>query len=124
MSTLLLGMSSRTTETGLVWQLMKKITIDPEVQGAVLEKSQGLPVRREVVLKAARDKWGWGGAESVDLEAISRIMDEAVCQPQFRDQRAVITMAENAIQEIYAGKKPLSMGLHKLQKEVNAYLQR
>ena len=125
-NTLLLGMSSRTTETGLAWQLMKKISMDPEVQGAILEKSQGLPVRREVVLKAARAKWGWGsaGAESVDLEAISQIMDEAVCHPKFRDQRAVITMAENAIQEIYAGKRPLSMGLHKLQKEVNAYLQR
>lgn len=125
-STLLIAMSERTAEPGLAWQLMKKISMDPEVQQAVLEKSQGLPVRREVVLSAARAKWGWGsaGSESVDLEAISRVMDEAISHPKFRDHWAAIIIAENAIQEIYAGKRPLSMGLRKLQKEVNAYLQR
>ncbi|MBQ7496322.1 MAG: hypothetical protein IJU00_00545 [Selenomonas sp.] len=83
-------------------------------------------MRREVVLSAAKAQWGWGsaGSESVDLEAISRVMDEAIGHPKFRDHWAAIIIAENAIQEIYAGKRPLSMGLHKLQKEVNAYLQR
>ena len=125
-STLLLAMSDRTAETGLAWQLMKKITMDPEVQRTVLEKSQGLPVRREVVLKAAKARWGWGasGSESVNLDAVSSIMDEAVSHPKFRDHESVIMMAENAIQKIYAEDRSLSNSLHKLQKEVNAYMQR
>ena len=51
-------------------------------------------------------------------------MDEAVSHPKFRDHESVIMMAENAIQKIYAEDRSLSNSLHKLQKEVNAYMQR
>ena len=121
--TLLLAMSDRTAEPGLAWQFMKKISMDPKVQMTILEKSQGLPVRREVVLKAASAQ-GTVDSESVDLEAVSSIMEEAVSTPKFRGYEAAMLMAENAIQEIYGGKVPLGNGLHRLQKEINAFLQR
>ncbi|MBQ7496323.1 MAG: hypothetical protein IJU00_00550, partial [Selenomonas sp.] len=42
-STLLIAMSERTAEPGLAWQLMKKISMDPEVQQAVLENPRAFP---------------------------------------------------------------------------------
>jgi multiple sugar transport system substrate-binding protein len=51
-------------------------------------------------------------------------MEEAVSTPKFRGHDAAVLMAENAIQEIYGGKVPLGNGLHRLQKEINAFLQR
>jgi multiple sugar transport system substrate-binding protein len=89
-----------------------------------MEKSQGLSVRRDVVLKAAWNERGRADSESIDLQAVSQVMEGAISPPKFRDYKAAIILAENAIQDIYAGKVPLSNGLHKLQKEVNAYLQR
>ena len=123
--TMLVAMSERTAEPGLAWQFMKKLSMDKDVQMTILEKSQGFPVRREVVLEAAeRDKAEADSPDYVDLEAVSAIMDEAVGVPKFRDHAAAVIMADNGIQEILAGKVPLSNGLHKLQKEINAFLQR
>jgi multiple sugar transport system substrate-binding protein len=122
--TLLIAMSNRTAEPGLAWQFIKKISMDPEVQMLLMEKSQGLSVRRDVVLKAAWNERGRADSESIDLQAVSQVMEGAISPPKFRDYKAAIILAENAIQDIYAGKVPLSNGLHKLQKEVNAYLQR
>ena len=120
-----MAMSDRTAEPGLAWQFMKKLSMDKDVQMTILEKSQGFPVRREVVLEAAeRDKAEADSPDYVDLEAVSAIMDEAVGVPKFRDHAAAVIMADNGIQEILAGKVPLSNGLHKLQKEINAFLQR
>ena len=122
--TLLIAMSNRTAEPGLAWQFIKKISMDSEVQMLLMEKSQGLSVRRDVVLKAAWNERGRADSESIDLQAVSQVMEGAINPPKFRDYKAAIILAENAIQDIYAGKVPLSNGLHKLQKEVNAYLQR
>ena len=126
-STLLLAMSNRTSEPGLAWQLMKKLCMDPGVQMSILEKSQGLPVRREVVLQAAaKDQAGGNGAGmySMDLAAVSSIMEEAVPTPTLPDQETAMMMAERSMQEILSGEVSVANALHKLQKDVNAYLQR
>ena len=123
--TLLLGMSGRTSNGALAWEFMREASTDPEIQRLILDKSQGLPVRRQVVQEAAREEALAGGGESgMDLAEVSDIMDEAVSPPKFRDREAAILMADNEIQRILQGKEAVGGALHRLQKEINAYLQR
>lgn len=125
-STLLFGMSARTEHVQLAWDFLKVLSTDKEIQHLILEKSQGLPVRREVVLEAAAAEWQESvqAGGSLDLATISSIMDEAVSPPKFRGYGEAMLFADNEIQHILAGSTAVSGALHKLQKDVNAYLQR
>ena len=123
--TLLLAMSGRTDHASLAWEFLREVSTDPEIQALVLSKSQGLPVRREVVQGAAGAEAMEGEGETgIDMAAVSDIMEEAVSQPKFRDHGAAILMADNEIRRILQGTEAVGGTLHRLQKEINAYLQR
>ena len=82
-------------------------------------------MRREVVQGAAGAEAMEGEGETgIDMAAVSDIMEEAVSQPKFRDHGAAILMADNEIRRILQGTEAVGGTLHRLQKEINAYLQR
>ena len=119
LDTLLVGMSVRTRMPELSWDFMKKLCYDAELQERILQNSQGLPVRRDVVLSA---KAQTDGAD-MDIAAISEVMDEAVMPPKFKGYRAAMLYADTELAKIINGTIPFNNSLNKLQKEINAMLQ-
>ena len=126
LDTLLVSMSARTRHPELAWRFMKKLCYDEEIQACVLQDSQGLPVRRDVVLSGkAHDIFRKQAAnvEDMDMATISEVMDEAVMPPKFKSYNAALLYADTEIKKIINGTIPFNNSLNKLQKEVNAMLQ-
>jgi len=126
LNTLLVGMSARTENKNLAWELMKKISYDEKVQQMILKKSQALPVRRDVIT-ALRSKeifsWESEGSDAMTAEEISAAMDKSIMPIKFKNYDAVMLYADSEIKKIIKGEKTFDNSLNKLQKEVNALLQ-
>lgn len=126
LDSLLVGMSARTRMPKIAWDFMKKLCYDPEIQTLILQKSQGMPVRRDVLLSqggmdAFRRATEGGG--NMDILAISEVMDGAVMPPKFKGYRAAMLYADTELTKIINGTISFNNALNKLQKEVNAMLQ-
>ena len=126
LNTLLVGMSARTENKNLAWELMKKISYDEKVQQMILKKSQALPVRRDVIT-ALRSKeifsWESEGSDAMTAEEISAAMDKSIMPIKFENYKSVMLYADSEIKKIIKGEKAFDNSLNKLQKEVNALLQ-
>ena len=126
LGTLLVGISSRTSQKELAWEFLRKLCFDYGQQQFLLEESQGLSPRRDVMnSKEAeevleRDMLGQG---SMDIGTVSDVMEESETAPRFPRYEGAMMLADNEIRKILNGSVPFHNALSKLQKEVNAYLQ-
>lgn len=126
MDTLLIGMSARTQEKDLAWALLKKFCYDEATQQMILQKSQALPVRRDVIISSeAQEIFSWEGNETAAITPadISDAMDEAIMPFKFKNYKAAMLYADTELTKIIDGVVPLNNALNKLQKEINARLQ-
>mgnify|MGYP002623390215 CR=1 FL=1 len=126
LNTLLVGMSARTKNKILAWELMKNICYDKVTQQMILKKSQALPVRRDVVISSeAQEIFSWDLAENNAMtpKDISDAMDNSIMPTKFRNYDAAMLYADAEILKIIDGTVPLNNSLNKLQKEINAFLQ-
>ena len=125
LNTLLMGMSSRTKNKDLAWELMKNICYDKVSQQMILQKSQALPVRRDIIMSSeAQEIFSWDTAENNAMTPtdISDAMDNAIMPAKFRNYEAAMLYADAEILKIINGVVPLDNSLNKLQKELNAFL--
>jgi len=126
MDTLLIGMSARTRNKDLAWALLKKFCYDEATQQMILQKSQALPVRRDVIISAeAAEIFSWDSNETAAITPadISDAMDEAIMPFKFKNYRAAMMYADAELTKIIDGVVPFNNALNKLQKEINARLQ-
>ena len=126
MDTLLIGMSARTRHKDLAWALLKKLCYDVKTQQLILEKSQALPVRRDVIISAkAAEIFSWETRENAAITPaeISDAMDAAIMPFKFKNYKNAMLYADNELTKIIAGVVPFNNSLNKLQKEINARLQ-
>lgn len=125
LQTMLMGMSARSHHKGLAWQLLKEICYDPEIQKLTLERSQGLPVRRDVVesgsLQELPDTASPGGG--LDLGVVSAVMDHAVMEPKFARYEDMMMRADSELRSVIDGSIPFDNALNRIQKEINGWLQ-
>ena len=125
LNTLLIGMSARTENKNLAWELMKKICYDKVTQQMILQKSQALPVRRDVIVSSeAQEIFSWNSAENNAMtpKDISDAMDNAIMPTKFKNYDSAMLYADAEILKIISGVVPLDNSLNKLQKELNAFL--
>lgn len=126
LNTMLMGISARTKEPALAWQLLKKFCYDPRIQELLLRESQGLPVRREVLESPEARQillQDAPGDEKINVAIIDEVMENAVVPPKFRKYREAMLRADNDLKKIINNMEPFNNALNKLQKEINAYLQ-
>ena len=122
---LLMGASARTHEQQLAWDFLKTLTTGDAAQAAVLARTQGLPARRGVIEGAAPAAvFGDDVAASLTPELLGQVLDTAVAAKTFERRDGAMLLADNEIAKIISGAVPFDNALNRLQKEVNAYLQR
>lgn len=124
--TLLLGMSARTDHPKLAWEFMKKISYDKKTQMGILAKSQGLPVRRDILTDEKSQEvfdHAMGAEQQMPLTVINDILERGVATYTFKNFQDVMILADTNIQKIIDGRLPLNNSLNRLQKEVNNYLE-
>lgn len=126
-STTIMSISSRTKHPKLAWEFLKKLSYDKNIQIQILSKSQGLPVRRDILntpeAQELFDKSMGEGSDHMTLATIDSIMSEAIAETHFKNYSEVMLKADTTIQKIIDGQLPINNTLNKLQKEINTYLQ-
>lgn len=125
MQVMLVGISARSSEQRLSWELLKTICYDPAVQEMVLTKSQGLPVRRDVVESDRAQKLFWEttpGSEEINLKTVSEVMADSMTEPKFPRYKEAMNLADNRIFHAMQENASLSNALSQVQKEINIYL--
>lgn len=127
MSVMLMGMSTRTKHPDLAWEFLKLLSYDKETQLNILAKSQGLPVRRDILSDPASqqvfDQAMGEGVNQMSLTVINDIMEHSVAAKNFKQYQEVMLIADTNIEKIINGKLPLNNSLNRLQKEINSYLE-
>jgi len=125
LDTLLMGISSRTEQESLAWELLKTLCYDEETQVQLLEASQGMPVIR----KAAKSPMlqivlgdDTPGSESMNVQVIRQVMENATGAPNFRLYPAAMELADVEIGRMVNGDVALDNRLLRLQREVNDLL--
>ena len=127
MQTMLVGISARSGEQRLAWEFLKMICYDPVIQEMVLTKSQGLPVRRDVVESARAEelfKATTPGSEGMNLRTVSEVMADSLTEPKFPRYREAMNLADNRLFHAVQENNSLSNALSQVQQEINMYLQR
>lgn len=125
LSTLLMGMSSRTGNEELAWELMKELCYAQETQIHLLKASQGLPVIRSAVQSPLLYQVLGNdipGNTQMDVRVIQEVMEEAVEAPNFRWYSSAMNLAESEISRMISGDVSVDSGLLKLQREVNGWI--
>ena len=122
---LLMGVSARTHEQQLAWAFLKELTTSETVQTDVLTRTQGLPARRGVIESAApAEVFGDGVTASLTPALLGAALDTAETTPTFPRHDGAMLLADTEIAKIISGTVSFDNALNKLQKEVNAYLQK
>lgn len=125
LSTLLLGISSRTRHEKLAWELLKTISCTQEMQTEVYTTLRGVSALRSVtesqeVTEILRQDSP--GTVSLGLEVLPRIMENAVAQPQFTKYRVVMETADRLITEVMSADRNLLLQLMQVQQELDHLL--
>jgi multiple sugar transport system substrate-binding protein len=125
LNTLLIGVSSRTKQEALAWEFLKTLCYDEETQTQLLTDSQGMPVLRSVARSPVLHQLlgdDTPGSESIDVDVIRQVMEDAVEIPNFKQYSAAMDLANTEITGMLNGDLSLDTGLLKLQREVNNLL--
>ena len=123
---LLMGISARSSEPRLSWELLKTICYDPAIQEEMLTMTQGVPARRDVVESPRAQELfitATPGSEEMNLKIVSQVMDASVTEPKFSRYQEAMNLADHKLQHIVQEGLSISSALSQLQKEINAYLQ-
>lgn len=125
LQTMLLGISSRSREQDLAWELIKLLSQDEEVQKNLYTYSHGIsPIRavaedEGILAQLQEDIPSSGGFHR---EIIHEIMDTAVVAPRFDGYSQAMLMAEQAVSEVMLSEQVEQSQMVSTQREINIYL--
>lgn len=123
-SSLLMGISSRTFNSELAWDLLKEFTYSEQSQTDIIRYSQGLSPLKSVMrsteaLSSMKEQLG---DSMVDLSLLDEIMEQTSHPMQFRAYSAALNLIDNGITQMMENGEDMDLALMKLQKEINRYL--
>lgn len=120
---MLLGISSRSGNQALAWELMKLLTADETIQNELYTYSHGIsPVQRVAENREAMEMLMGDipGGSGFSPGVIRDIMTTAVSAPQFERYNQAMIMAESAVAE--SGGQNQQSRILTAQREINIFL--
>ena len=127
MQVMLMGISARSSEQRLAWEFLKTVSYDPVIQEMMLTKSQGLPVRRDVLESARAQELfttATPGSEAMNLKIVSEVIADSMTEPKFPRYKEAMKLADSCLLQTMQENTSISNALSQVQKEINMYLQR
>lgn len=124
-SSLLMGISSRTSHEKKAWEFLKMLTYDQESQENLFRYSQGISSLKTVIqsskaLNMLSDEEL--GDTQVDLSLLNDVMQNTISQNQFKKYNSALSMMDTQIQNIIKNGQDLDLSLMSLQNEINEFL--
>ena len=123
-STLLMGISSRSKHDSLAWDLLKTLTYNQHSQAKLVEYSQGLsPLKTVVESKATINLLKEESGDSqVSLNLLNEVMENTTSHGKFKKYESALDLINTRVDQIILNNDDLDTSLTKLQKELNQYL--
>ncbi len=123
-STLLMGISSRSKHDSLAWDLLKIITYNQQSQAKLVEYSQGLSPLKTVVeskttINLLKEE---SGDSQVSLNLHNEVMENTTSHGKFKKYESALDLINTRVDQIILNNDDLDTSLTKLQKELNQYL--
>lgn len=123
-STLLMGISSKTKYTSLAWDLLKTLTYNQQSQEKLVECSQGLSPLKTVVesqttINLLKEE---SGDSQVNLNLLNDVMENTISHGKFKKYESALELINNKIDQLISNNEDTDIFLIKLQKELNQYL--
>ncbi len=127
-SSMLMGISSRTMHQQEAWELLKILTYDEHTQRELFEYSQGISSLKSVI--QSKDALSLFNRESmgdsqVDMSLLNEVMEHTVNHSQFRKYESALSLLDTRIEQFMRNEGEsgdLDAFLINLQKEINKYL--
>ena len=123
-STLLMGISSRSKHDSLACDLLKIITYNQQSQAKLVEYSQGLSPLKTVVeskttINLLKEE---SGDSQVSLNLLNEVMENTTSHGKFKKYESALDLINTRVDQIILNNDDLDTSLTKLQKELNQYL--
>lgn len=125
-SSLLMGISSRTSYSQTAWEFLKMLTYDQETQQNLFQYSQGISSLKSVMSSSetlALLNEEILGDTKVDLSLLNEVMENTVGQDRFKKYTSALNLMDTEIQNIIRDNEDIDLSLMDLQKEINKYLE-
>lgn len=125
LSTMLLGVSSRSGNKDLAWEFAKLLCYDEKTQKELYTSSHGISPLSAVAESSDMLRQLYESIPgSVDFgrEVMGEIMQTGVTAPKFDRYDQALTMAQSAVTEILSGSEALQTRLLTAQREINIFL--
>lgn len=124
-SSLLMGISSRTSHMQEAWEFLKLLTYDMQTQKTLFQYSQGISSLKTVI--QSDDVESLLNSDiledtQVNLDLLNDVMENAMSQSQFRKYNSAIVTMNNQINQMIQNTEDLDLSLISLQNEINEYL--
>ena len=127
LSTILLGVSSRSRNKDLAWEFVKLLSYSEETQKELYTSSHGispLPAVAESADMLRQLYESIPGSVDFGHEVMGEIMQTGVTTPKFDRYDQALTMAQSAVAEVLSGDEALQTRLLSAQREINIFLSR
>ena len=124
-STLLMGISSRTSYPKESWELLKMLSYDRTTQLDLFKYSQGVSSLKTITQsQEALSLLGEEvfGDSQVDMSLLNDVMENTVSHNQFKKYDSTLSLIETKVVQIIDNDDDLDTELMNLQKEINQYL--
>lgn len=123
-STLLMGMSSKSYHKSQAWDLLKELCNDTKTQQSLTHYSQGIsPLKKVAQSQTIIDMLDEESGDSqISMSLLNQALLVARNREKFKKYDSAMTMINNGIGKIVHSSDDFDLSLMELQKEVNKYL--
>ena len=125
LSSLMMGLSTRSNNSNLAWQLLKEFTYDKPSQQDIYKYSQGVsPLKavtesKEVLKMLEEDTMG---ESRIDMRVLNKVMNYPTANTRFKKYEAAMKIADNQINQALQNNHDIDITLIALQKDIDNYL--
>ncbi|WP_050637461.1 ABC transporter substrate-binding protein [Candidatus Stoquefichus sp. SB1] len=121
-SSLLMGISSRTRHTKTAWEFLKMLTYDEYSQKELFQYSQGISSLKKVTQSPDALSLLNEEDSQVDMSLLNEVMENTVNHNQFKKYESALRLVDTRILQMIQNDEDLDTSLITLQKEINKYL--
>ena len=123
-SSLLMGVSSRSYHGDIAWEFLKTLTYNQQIQQELFKYSQGISplktvTKSEETLALLKEE---SGNSQVNMSLLNEVMESAISHGQFKKYESTLHLINTRIQQIILNNSDFDIALMQLQKEINQFL--
>ena len=123
-SSLLMGISSRSKNADIAWEFLKMLTYEKETQKDLYKYSQGISSLKsinkseDIVCLLGKDN----KENQINVNLLDEVMNKTLEHSRFKKYNQALNLIDIKINDMIRNKSDIDIGLLELQKDINKYL--